>query len=174
MNLSKLEDDERYVSLPIDIDKLNAYLAECVSRGIGYHLNEGAADSDTGKAPDGELSAFPPDYSHIDCSGWVRAAVAYATNGAEGGPVVIPDGSQNQLDWFASSGFKPTIYENTALRDNRLRIAFLRPHDTSEGVGHVWLVLNGKTMESHAPTGPNSRDWNTPILSHCHAAFVVK
>jgi len=143
-------------------DWKNEYLDECERLGIKYELG--------GKAPEDELSAFPPKYDAIDCSGWIRAAIAYATDGL----IVIPDGSENQHDWFASHDFKPTNYENTALRDNRLRVAFLFPDDTSERVGHVWFIRNGKTLESHGGTGPSSRYWNTPILMHCHAAFVVE
>ena len=45
------------------------------------------------------------------------------------------------------------------LEDGKIRIVFLRPQDTSSRIGHVALVHNGKTLESHGGVGPNSRAW---------------
>lgn len=149
----------------IDIAKLKAYLAACMSQHVHYGLGD--------KAQYGHLSEFPPTYTAIDCSGWVRCAIAYATNADPGGPFVIPDGSVNQHDFCDKVGLKRTDYVNAGLSDGHLRIAFLTPYDTSEGIGHVWIVLNGMTLESHGGSGPDSRKWNTPILLHSHNAYVL-
>jgi hypothetical protein len=160
-----LANDSRYVALPVDFDKMDAYLAECVRLGVVYHMD--------GKAPEGQLSAFPPKFSEIDCSGFARCILAYATNAAPGGPVVIPDGSYIQHQWFADHGFKATDYSNAASQDGHLRIAFIQP--TENEAGHVWLIRNGKTLESHADVGPSARPWNTPVLiNNVAACYVVR
>jgi len=41
-----------------------------------------------------------------------------------------------------------------------VRIAFLSPSDTSSRIGHVVLIQNGRTLESHGGAGPDSRPWN--------------
>ena len=40
-----------------------------------------------------------------------------------------------------------------------MRIAFLAPQDAPSRIGHVVLVHNGKTLESHGGVGPNARPW---------------
>jgi hypothetical protein len=45
-------------------------------------------------------------------------------------------------------------------------VCFCRAGSRGETIGHVWLVHNGFTFESHGGVGPNSRPFNTPILSH--------
>jgi hypothetical protein len=58
---------------------------------------------------------------------------------------------------------KPSYDEgNAGLEDGRLRIAFIA---TKPGhVGHVWLILNGKTIESWGGHGPGRRSWNVKAL----------
>lgn len=159
--LAKLSADPRFSALPLDPGKLRAYLAECEKRGVRYDLGA--------KAPSGHLADFPPDYSRIDCSGFVRAMLAYAS----AGEIVIPDGSVNQRNWFAARNFKPAAFSNCSELDGRLRICFLAPSDTPERIGHVWLCLNARTLESYGAHGPGSRAWNSGLLAKCHAAFVA-
>jgi len=45
-------------------------------------------------------------------------------------------------------------------RNGAVYIAFLSPNDTSSGIGHVVLIHNGRTLESHGGVGPDSRPWN--------------
>jgi hypothetical protein len=172
--LIALEVDPRYHALPIDLAKVDEYLLESERLQIAYHMKKGDDDPVTGKAPEGHLADFPPAYRYSDCSNFVRCLIAYATAGLADGSIVIPDGSVNQHDFFVNNNFKPTEYENCALIDEHLRIAFLSPSDTAERVGHVWLARNAKTLECYGGHGPGARTWNTPILMHCHACFVVR
>ncbi len=93
----------------------------------------------------------------IDCSGYVRLAVYKITHGE----VKMKDGSANQNDWCRDQGFKKTDYTNAALSDDRIRIAFIRPPSSKR---HVWMIVNGKTIESCGGHGPTRRDWNTKVL----------
>lgn len=135
---------------PYDISR---YLGGCVAAGIGYFLG--------GKADDGgrPLDAWPPRYSHIDCSGWVRAALAFATQGA----LVIPDGSVNQREWCEGHGLKRSNYAALLRRDFVIRIAFIRATRT-EHIGHVYLCYNGRTWESYGGHGPGSRSVLVHVL----------
>lgn len=136
-------------TLPVSIALLTRYLAVCEERGIGYHMG--------GKARD--LRAMPPDYREIDCSGWVRAALAVATEGK----VILPDGSANQNDWCGRVGLKRCSPLACGLADGNLRICFHAP-TRSEPIGHVWLVRNLSTLESWGGHGPGSRLWSAHIL----------
>jgi hypothetical protein len=160
-----------FTTVDLDVTKLTQYLDACVSQHIRYGLGA--------KAPPGHVGDYPPDYTTIDCSGWIRAATIYSTFGIANGPLVIPDGSVNQHDWFDANHFKAHTgadYSTYApLTDNILRIAFISPDSSPQGIGHVWYVQNGVTFESHAPNGPSSRPWNTPVLvNECSALFVVR
>ena len=137
-------------SAPLDPEKLRQYLAVCMARGIGYKLGAKADD----------LEGEPPDYEHIDCSGWVRAAVAVASHGQ----TILPDGSVNQNDWCAAQGFKRSTYAACRLQDGLTRIAFIRP-SLAHAIGHVYLARNGRTLESWGGHGPGSRLVSTHVLS---------
>ena len=132
---------------PVDTAALTRYLDRCVSRGIGYGLGSKARD----------LLAYPPDYRQIDCSGWVRAAVAFATAGR----TVLPDGSVNQHDWCDRSGLKVSSRAALLLPDGLLRICFIAPSLEHE-IGHVFLCRNLRTLESWGGHGPGSRS----VLAH--------
>jgi len=137
-------------SAPLDPEKLRQYRAECMARGVGYQLGAKADD----------LEAPSPDYEAIDCSGWVRAAVAVATTGR----TILPDGSVNQNDWCAAQGLKRSGCAACRLMDGLTRIAFIRPSAT-HAIGHVYLARNGRTLESWGGHGPGSRTVSTHILS---------
>lgn len=133
-----------YPTLPVDYHALAAYLEACQSRHIGYGLGA-KADSD-GHA----LAEFPPRYAQIDCSGFVRAALAYSSG------VAIPDGSVVQHAWFQSRGFKASDRLSLLRIDGILRIAFIRPTRLRK-IGHVYLCRNRATLESWGGHGPGSR-----------------
>jgi len=139
-----------WYSLPLDPERLSRYLGTCLAHGVGYELG--------GKAHD--LRAIPPDYHAIDCSGWVRAAVAVATEGK----VTMPDGSVVQNDWCVSRGLKRSDFAGACLRDGLTRIGFIRAGGFHP-VGHVYLVQNGRTLESFGGHGPGSRPVTTHVLS---------
>ncbi len=149
-------------TLPLDGAALNRYLAVCEADGVGYRL--GAKADDAGRS----LTEFPPRYAQVDCSGWVRAALAYATRGG----VVLPDGSVNQRDWCAAQGLKVSAPFALGRDDGALRIAFIVPN-ARHPVGHVYLCRNGRTLESWGGHGPGSRSWLTHALHLTTTAVFV-
>ena len=94
----------------------------------------------------------------LDCSGFVRLALARASHGK----IDVGDGSVGIHDWCAAHNMKPSTYDACAEHDDILRVCFIAPHGVHGS--HVWLVLNGKTYESHAFSGPSSRPYDTPVL----------
>jgi len=137
-------------SAPLDSERMRRYLANCQAKGVSYELGAKADD----------LLAVPPDYRAIDCSGWVRAAVAVATDGR----LILPDGSVNQNDWCAAHDLKRSTFPACRLQDGLTRIAFIRP-SILHRIGHVYLAHNGRTLESWGGHGPGSRPIITHILS---------
>lgn len=103
------------------------------------------------------LNAVPGrDFTKVDCSGFVREAIREATTPT----LAFPDGSVVQHDWVDGQRFQKCTVNDGKLDDGMMRIAFLRPQDVSSGIGHVVLILAGKTLESHGGTGPDSRPWD--------------
>ena len=143
-------EDYPWHSAPLDPERLRRYLATCYACGVGYELGAKA----------GDLLAVPPDYHNIDCSGWARAAIAVATNGR----TILPDGSVCQNDWCAEHGLKRSDYPSCRLLDGLTRIAFIRA-SWRHTVGHVYLVQNGRTLESYGGHGPGSRPVGVHVLS---------
>jgi hypothetical protein len=146
--LPESEADAAPPTMPITISKAQAYLAACrnSSPRVKYGLGS--------KAP--FLHAVPGrDFTKIDCSGFVREAIREST-----APMVrFPDGSVVQHDWVRARRFRRTTIEAAKASDGKVRIAFLSPSDSPSGIGHVVLIHNGRTLESHGGVGPNSRDW---------------
>jgi hypothetical protein len=97
-------------------------------------------------------------FGKADCSGFVR----WLVYGASHGKVSMPDGSWHQQRWCERMGFKRTSYGTFGLNDDRLRIAFISPKKGK--IGHVWLCINGMTIESYGGHGAGRRPWNTPVL----------
>lgn len=104
--------------------------------------------------PDADSSEVRAAY--VDCSGYVRWLLHRATDG-QFEPL---DGSFIQHDRVKEIGFKKSSVANGLLKDDVLRIAFLPPGKIGK-IGHVALIYNGKTLESHGGTGPDTRIWNT-------------
>jgi len=109
------------------------------------------------------------DIDAIDCSGFVRYAVAKATNEQ----VVMPDGSFIQHEWCEQSGLhKLGQYSDVQYAKgdpHRLFVGFIAPHEGHPG--HVWLVYKGQTLESHGGgAGVDSRPWDTAILANSACA----
>jgi hypothetical protein len=145
--------------LPVNTAKLVQLVRDMRAAGVKYAIGN-AAHPTVGKVS--SLSEPVSSITALDCSGFVRYALYQAGGGQ------IPDGSVRQQEWFARQGFAALNYQKTAgLVDNHLRIAFLVGHP-----GHVWMVLNGLTIESHGGVGPDRRAWNTPVLfkgaNHCY------
>jgi hypothetical protein len=103
------------------------------------------------------LNAKPgQDFQSVDCSGFVREIVRLATSPS----LAFPDGSVTQHEWVQSQGFEASSVAAGKQNDSVVRIAFLRPQDSPEHIGHVVLINNGHTLESHGKVGPDSRIWN--------------
>jgi hypothetical protein len=103
------------------------------------------------------LGAVPGrNFTQVDCSGFVREAIRLASNP----PVPFPDGSVVQHDWVRAHGFAKSSVVEGMQHDGIMRIAFLRPQDVPSGIGHVVLIVNGATLESHGGVGPDSRSWD--------------
>lgn len=135
-------------TLDVDIGKVRAFLAACTGSSPRVTYGLGA------KVP--FFNAVPGrDFKKVDCSGFVREAIRRAT--APRAP--FPDGSVVQHEWVRGRGFRKSSVEAAFKKDGAVRIAFLRPQDAPSGVGHVVLVHNAVTYESHGGTGPNSRAW---------------
>jgi len=145
-------------TINVDMDKLLEVAKQMMDGHISYGLGS--------KAP--SLSCDPSAIKAIDCSGFVRYIIYKATGGA----VHMPDGSWVQHDWCKHQQFMTADYKTEAQQqDNWLRIAFLPKHEKHPG--HVWLVLNGKTLESHGHKGPDRRPWDTSALKKVNACYVL-
>jgi hypothetical protein len=136
--------------LPVDLVKAKAFLNACVTCTPRVRYGLGA------KVP--FLGAVPGrDFTRIDCSGFVRELVRLSTTPTAS----FPDGSVVQHDWIRARGFEAATVADGANDDGIIRIAFLRPQDSGEHIGHVLLLSGGKTLESHGGTGPDSRTWTS-------------
>jgi hypothetical protein len=155
----------------LSLDTLKLVYKKLAVRHIKYKLGA--------KAP--SLTADTADYRFldgIDCSGFVRYAIAKASNQR----VIIPDGSFNQLAWAQSQGLhKLGKYRDVVYGDpSRLFLCFIKASDMAEGIGHVWLVHKNseqdipRTMESYGGVGVGSRPWfASPLRHRCHYAFEL-
>jgi len=154
--------------MPMDIDKALAFLHACMSSQprVTYHLKA--------KTP-GDASQpgnpAPPGFITLDCSGFVRAAIRRSTTPKL---TAFPDGSVQQHDWVRAQGYPKTTVADGATEDGKVRIAFLPPAAVASHIGHVVLLFDGKTLESHGGVGPDRRVWNalpwrTAIISGCAA-----
>jgi cell wall-associated NlpC family hydrolase len=105
----------------------------------------------------------------VDCSGYVRWLMFHCS----GVGYTFPDGSTLQADWCRKQGFKQTSYRlNGGWKDGRLRLCAYRPK--GKRAGHIWLCLDGRTIESAGGKGPTRRSWLTPVLySRCETCYVL-
>lgn len=135
-----------YTTVLFDIDKALAFLKACETSKprVGYKLGA--------KCKPGAVPGL--DFKAIDCSGFVRECVRRATNLGSS----FPDGSVVQHDWVRRQGYERLSGNMCFAPDNGVKIAFLNPAGGEPG--HVALVHDGKTLESHANVGPDSRGWD--------------
>jgi hypothetical protein len=140
--------DFPFPTMPLDIDLAKAFLNACMTSSPRVTYGLGAKVPFFGAVPG-------KDFKKVDCSGFVREAIRRATSPR----VDFPDGSVVQHDWIREHGFKKSTVDAGSLKDGAVRIAFLRPQDVSSHIGHVVLIHNGRTLESHGGVGPNSRAW---------------
>jgi hypothetical protein len=134
-------------ALNIDWDRVTTFLTDCQTSNprVGYKLGA--------KIPS-DSSRPGVDFTAVDCSGFVRAAIRRSTNPRA---TAFPDGSVTQHDWVKAQKFPAATVADGKLTDDRIRIAFLSPQDSPQKIGHVVLIRNGMTVESHSGVGPDSR-----------------
>ncbi|MFL5386777.1 MAG: hypothetical protein ACJ8GN_30155 [Longimicrobiaceae bacterium] len=133
-------------TLALDPAALEQLVEACRAAGVGYGVGK--------KVP--EHGALPGvDFGEVDASGFVREAVWRATEPHQ----PFPDGAVVQREYVEAKGFRVGMHADGLLRDGGVRIAFLRPEDAPGGIGHVALVHDAKTYESHDGAGPDSRPW---------------
>ena len=134
--------------MPIDTAKLLAFLTACTTSNprVGYGLGKKIAN---------DTDQPGRDFTLVDCSGFVRAALRRSTAPR----IAFPDGSVVQHDWVRDHGYARQTVADGGLSDGHVRIAFLSPADSPSRIGHVVLILDGKTLESHGGVGPDSRAW---------------
>jgi hypothetical protein len=115
-----------------------------------------------------KLNDEPQKITAIDCSGFVQYVIYQATKKQ----MVLPAGSWNQRVWCDNQKLSKVEYSSANEKDGWLRIAFIAPKSKTVP-GHVWLILDGMTLESHGPTkGPNRRAWSEKILkSNVYACY---
>jgi cell wall-associated NlpC family hydrolase len=116
---------------------------------IKYHLGSKPA-----------LTTKPEDIKKSDCSGFVR----YLMHNATGGRIEIGTGGGTWWEnkWCKDQKLEVVDYSTAATADGVLRIAFI--HGGAARIGHVWLVLSGRTIECHSSVGADQRPWDTPKL----------
>jgi hypothetical protein len=132
-----------------DLARVQSFLQACETSipRVSYGLGK--------KVP--RLDAVPGrDFTQVDCSGFVREAIRLATTPT----LALPDGSVVQHDWVSGHGFERSTVADAKIDDGIVRIAFLRPQDSAQGIGHVALISGAKTVESHGGVGPDSRVWD--------------
>jgi hypothetical protein len=134
------------VTIPFNIAGALAFLRNCENSipRVGYQLGA--------KIPPNGVPGR--DFTAVDCSGFVREEVRRATNLGNN----FPDGSVVQHQWVQRKGFASDTVSSGSRTDGVVRIAFLSP-TPSRKIGHVVLIHNGTTLESHGGVGPDSRPW---------------
>jgi hypothetical protein len=135
-------------TLPIDIGLARTFLDACIHSVPRVRYGLGAKVPFHGAVPG-------QDFKAVDCSGFVREAIWRATSPHQG----FPDGSVVQHDWIRDRNFERSTPDAALQQDGVIRIAFLRPQDSPNHIGHVVLIHNARTLESHGGVGPDSRAW---------------
>jgi hypothetical protein len=156
-----------FVSVPIDLNRFVNNKQAAYDVHIPYLM--GGKDPKCGQG----LIDYPRG---IDCSGFARTLLMWAAHGLLND---MPDGSWAEDPWFVSAGFKAGDYNaymaNAMNNDGFLRIAIHRPGGRGgDPTGHVWILVNGHSVESYGGHGPGERPWNHQwFVDHVDHIFVV-
>jgi cell wall-associated NlpC family hydrolase len=143
--------------------KVEALTNSLIALGFGYGMDY-KIDPLSQQAPNikGRNKQTGETGKRVDCSGFVRWCLFHATG------MTIPDGSVQQHVWAEKPGLPNCAFDDCLNVDGVVRIAFLPPEASGEGVGHVMLVRNGRTYESHGGVGPGTRVWGScSFMSKC-------
>lgn len=141
--------DRAAPKMPLNPSQARAFLDACMNSSPRVKYGLGAKVPFHGATPG-------VHFTKVDCSGFVREAIWRSTTPR----LNFKDGSVVQHDWIKAQGYKKGTIDDALLSDGATRIVFYRPQDSPSGIGHVALVHNGRTLESHGGTGPNTRVWN--------------
>jgi hypothetical protein len=151
-------------TIPVDLSQAQAFFLDACTHSaprVTYGL--GAKVPFHGAIPGRGFRA-------VDCSGFVREVIWQSTTPHKS----FPDGSVVQHDWIRDHGFERSTREAALRQDGVIRIAFLRPQDSPSRIGHVVLVHNAKTLESHGGVGPDSRPWKNTGWQAKSFVYVLK
>jgi hypothetical protein len=145
-------------SIFVNNNKLTEFLNQMMDGHVGYHLG----------AKVEPLSKDPKAVNQVDCSGFVRYLVYKVCN-----LVITSGGTWWQNEWCKSHLQSEANYKCAGQRDGVIRIGYF-PKPSGLAAGHIWLILNGMTIESHGHTGPDRRAWNTSVLvTHVKNTYVL-
>jgi len=150
---------ELQLEITAALDFLNSCMHSTprVKYGLGAKISPHGATPGTG-------------FTKVDCSGFVRETVWRATTPHFN----FPDGSVVQHDWIKDKGYERSTRADALLTDGKIRIVFLRPQDSPSHIGHVALVHNARTLESHGGVGPNSRAWTNTGWQAKAIVYILK
>jgi len=119
-----------------------------------------------GKTP--SLGCDSSAFSVVDCSGFVAWILYRATRGL----LALNMGSQQMREWFQNLGARNVDYQDAAQgAPGRLFLGVLLP--SSDGIGHVFLMSDGVTYESHGHFGVDSRKWDIRVLRNCRHCYEI-
>lgn len=150
--------------LRIDPNAAHAFLGDCLASDPPVRYGLGAKVPFHGAVPG-------RDFTEVDCSGFVRELVFRATNP----PFNFPDGSVVQREWVERQGFARGSVADAKAQDGAVRIAFLTPQASPSHIGHVVMVHDGVTLESHGrpDPGPDSLPWTGQGWQASAQVFVL-
>jgi hypothetical protein len=150
-------------TISIDLAQAQAFLQACMHSTPRVTYGLGAKVPFHGAVPG-------RDFKAVDCSGFVRELIWRATTPHKS----FPDGSVVQHDWIRDHGFERSTPQAALNQDGVIRIAFLRPQDSPSRIGHIVLVHNARTLESHGGVGPDSRAWTNTGWQAKSFVYVLK
>ena len=84
---------------PINTSRLTRSLMSCSGAAVRNKYGAKATDKQVNHRSTGRLSTPPDTIDKLDCSGFTRYALYQAARWN------IPDGSENQLEWFEKEHF---------------------------------------------------------------------
>ena len=167
--------DYTWSSIEIEPGKIIALTQSLMDDGVSYGYDYKAHPIGV-QAPGfvGYSDAKHTFGKSVDCSGFVRWAIYHATGGVAGNGLLIPDGSVNQHEWVEQNGFKESDPSDAGDADGRVRISFLAPSHSPDGIGHVMLLPgDGSTCESHGGKGPDRRVWGSMNFMNSCVTYVL-
>lgn len=158
------------MQMHFDAGDLVMLLKNLYSGHIRYEIAKGRSQS-IGKATGKRNEDWkkPAAIKSLDCSGFVQYVIHETTRQY----YKIPAGSAKQKEWLEANKFLDYKLKGESIKipykreapkhDNNVRIAFKKTSPeipktktkpkVDKKVGHVWLVINGKTYESTATGG---------------------